>query len=160
MDTMTEQDWEDIDKNSRDLLSCFLETKLSATAVGESHGNCCWDLSCMINDKSVSLEIKERHIPHDRYSDIMIEEIKAEATAKKKQFKVNLVANVHSDNVICLARMDDKDAKHQTRMCRRTTLVKGALQDWVQKDVVFLPQRLKVKFRVENGKLVFNKYVK
>lgn len=79
----------------------------------------------------MSLEIKDRHIPHDRYSDIMIEEIKADATARKKYFKVNLVANVHSDNVICLARMDDKDAKHQTRMCRRTTLVKGALQDWV-----------------------------
>ena len=81
----------------------------------------------MINDKMVSLEIKDRNIPHDKYSDIMIEEIKAEATARKKQFSVNVEANVHSDNVICLARMDDKDAKHQTRMCRRTTLVKGAL---------------------------------
>lgn len=110
--SMTDKDWDEVDRSSRELLSCFLETKLSADCIGESRGNCCWDLSCVVNGKPLSLEIKERHIPHDRYSDIMIEEIKAEATARKKQFKVNLVANVHSDNVICLARMDDKDAKH------------------------------------------------
>lgn len=69
----------------------------------------------------------------------MIEEIKAEATARKKQFKINLVANVHSDNVICLARINDKDAKHTTKMCQKTTLVKGASKEVIEKEVVTLP---------------------
>lgn len=62
--TMTAKDWDEVDRSSRTLLSCFLvETK--ATDIGETHGNCCIDLSCHINGKAVAFEIKDRSFPHN-----------------------------------------------------------------------------------------------
>ena len=83
MDTMTEQDWEEIDRSSRTIVSCLLETTLSATSIGEMHGNCCIDLSCIINDKRIAIEIKDRSFPHDRYNDILVEDIKQECTSRR-----------------------------------------------------------------------------
>lgn len=58
---MTSKDWDDIDKSSRQLLSCFL-AYVGAEDIGETHGNCCIDLSCIMNNKAVALEIKDREL--------------------------------------------------------------------------------------------------
>ena len=80
--TMSEQDWEDIDRSSRTLISCLLEST-SATDIGETHGNCCIDLSCIVNGKKVAIEIKERNFPHDTYSDILVEDLKQDCTTRR-----------------------------------------------------------------------------
>lgn len=95
--TMTEADWDAIDKSSRCLLSCFLEAKLSATSIGESHGNCCWDLSCQIRGKNVAVEIKDRGYSHDRFGDILVEESKQVDIGSKKNFDTSLAVNVYND---------------------------------------------------------------
>ena len=109
--TMTTKDWDEVDRSSRELLSCLLETQLSAEAVGESHGCCCWDLSCMIRGKKVAVEIKDRRMDHNQFGDILVETSKQECIANK-QFDTALAANVFKDQVVCLANLFDKEAKH------------------------------------------------
>lgn len=142
---MTSQDWDQVDKESRKILSCFLETKLSASNIGESHGNVCWDLSCVINDKRVAVEVKDRGYNHDTYGDILVEDSKQECISKK-DFDSAIAVNVFKDKVLCLANLFDKQAKHFKKKAPTTTLVKGALHDYIWKEFTSLPQRLKFKF--------------
>lgn len=128
--SMTDKDWDEVDRSSRELLSCFLETKLSADCIGESHGNCCWDLSCVVKGKKVAVEIKERGYVHSRFGDILVEDTKQECIASKK-FDSAIAVNVFKDSVICLANLFDKEAKHFTRSAPVTTLVKGARHDYI-----------------------------
>ena len=79
MDIMTDKDWEEVDRSSRTVVSAFLSAA-GATGISESHGNCCWDLSCCLKGKPTSVEIKDRTFAHDKYGDVMIETVKAEAT--------------------------------------------------------------------------------
>lgn len=79
---MTSKDWDDIDRSSRELLSCFL-AYVGAEDIGETHGNCCIDLSCRINSKAVALEIKDRELSSNEYGDVLIEDIKQDCTTRR-----------------------------------------------------------------------------
>lgn len=159
MDKMTEKDWDEIDYSSRTVVSCLL-LRVGATDVGESRGNCCWDLSCCINGRSIGCEIKDRSFPHDRFNDIMVEDIKQECNLRriaKNEFAAVLAVNVFTDNVIAVANINDKDAKHFRKKAPYTTLVKGADHSYVYKDFVSLPQRKKYRFEKIEGKITFKK---
>lgn len=80
--SMTDKDWDEVDRSSRQLLSCFLE-KVGAQEIGEMTGNCCVDLSCMLNDKPVCIEIKDRNFESTKYGDILVENLKQECTTKR-----------------------------------------------------------------------------
>jgi hypothetical protein len=118
---------------------------LSASNIGESRGNCCWDLSCIINEKRVAVEVKDRGYYHDRFGDILVEDSKQECIANK-DFDSALAVNVFKDKVICLANLFDKQARHFKKKAPTTTLVKGALHDYILKEFTSLPQRLKFRF--------------
>lgn len=122
-----------------------METKLSASCISESHGNVCWDLSCVINNKRVAVEVKDRGYDHDRFGDILVEDSKQECISKK-DFDSAIAVNVFKDKVICLANLFDKAATHSKKKAPTTTLVKGALHDYIWKEFTHLPQRLKFKF--------------
>lgn len=107
--TMTNEDWEQVDYSSRSIVSCLLSS-LGATDIGTSSGCCCWDLSCLLKGAPTSIEVKDRSVPHDRYGDIMVEQVKVDATMSKQKFSQRLAVNVHTDNMLCLARIDDPDA--------------------------------------------------
>lgn len=159
MNQMTENDWEEIDYNSRVIVRNFLSA-INADAIGESTGNCSWDVSCIINDKPISIEIKDRNMPHNRYSDMMVEQIKQDCNNRRignGQFKECLVVSVYTDNVMCLANINDKDAIHKTKYCKYTTLIKGANHNYVPKEIVILPQRKKIRYEYVNGNLKFSK---
>jgi hypothetical protein len=99
-----------------------------------SQGNCSWDLSCVINDKNISIEIKDRNIPHNKFSDMMVEQIKQDCNNRRinnNEFNQCIVASVYTDNVICLANINDKDAIRKTKYCKYTTLIKGASHNYV-----------------------------
>lgn len=160
MDTMTEQDWEDIDRSSRAIVSCLLENTLSATSIGEMHGNCCIDLSCIINDKRIAIEIKDRSFPHDRFGDILVEGIKQECTSRRidnNQFDTALAVNVFNDKTLAIANMYDKAAKHFKRYAPATTLVKGADHSYVLKDFTSLPQKYLFKFHATSSGTIFKR---
>jgi hypothetical protein len=72
---MTKQDWDEIDISSREIMTNFLSA-IGATDIGYSVGNCAWDLSCNLNNKQISIEVKDRNMPHNKYSDMMVEKIK------------------------------------------------------------------------------------
>ena len=94
--SMSTQDWDEIDRSSRELLSCFLE-KVGAQEIGEMTGNCCVDLSCMLNNKPVCIEIKDRNFESTKYGDILVENLKQECTTKRimnGQFQAALAVNV------------------------------------------------------------------
>lgn len=76
---MTERDWEEIDRSSRRVVECLLSS-MGVDGIGEMHGNCCVDLSCVANGKKVCLEIKDRSFSHDKYGDILVEDLKQERT--------------------------------------------------------------------------------
>lgn len=156
--TMTAKDWDEVDRSSRELLSCLLETQLSAEAVGESHGCCCWDLSCVIRGKKIAVEIKDRRMDHNEFGDILVETSKQECIANK-QFDTALAANVFKDQVVCLANLFDKEAKHFQRYAPTTTQVKGALHTYIKKDFTSLPQRQKIKFQKTDAGWHFQKMV-
>lgn len=80
--TMTEKDWDEIDYSSRTVVSCLL-LRVGATDVGESRGNCCWDLSCCINEKPICIEIKARNFESTKFGDILVENLKQECTTKR-----------------------------------------------------------------------------
>lgn len=82
INSMTEQDWDEVDRSSRTLLSCWLITT-NATGIGEAHGNCCIDLSCICNGKKIAIEVKDRAMPHDRFGDILVEDLKQDATSRR-----------------------------------------------------------------------------
>lgn len=145
-----------MDRRSRELLSCFLETKLSASCIGESRGNCCWDLSCVINGKRVAVEVKDRGYDHDRFGDILVEDSKQECISKK-DFDSALAVNVFKDDVLCAASLFDRQAKHFKKKAPTTTLVKGARHDYIWKEFTSLPQRLKLRFRKDAGGWRFQK---
>lgn len=159
---MTKKDWEKIDEPSRNIMRNFLSA-IGACDIGgdntdNKQGICSWDLSCTIHGKPVSVEIKDRNMPHTRFSDMMIEQIKQDCNNRRiarNEFAECLVASVYSDGVICLANINDRDAVRKTRYCRQTTLVKGASHDYVFKEVVLLPQRKKIRYEVRDGKFVF-----
>lgn len=138
---MSAQDWNEIDRSSRQLLSCFLE-KVGAQEIGEMTGNCCVDLSCMLNTKPVCIEIKDRNFESTKYGDILVESLKQDCTTRRimnGQFQVALAVNVYTDNVIAIANLFDKQAKHFKRYAPVTTLVKGADHSYVQKEFCSLP---------------------
>lgn len=159
---MTKKDWEKLDEASRNIMRNFLSS-IGAGAIGgdntdNKQGNCSWDLSCTINDKPVSVEIKDRNMPHTKFSDMMIEQIKQKCNNErisKNEFAECLVASLYSDNVICLANINDKDAVRKTKYCRQTTLIKGASHNYVLKEIILLPQRKKIRYEIQNGKFVF-----
>ena len=99
----------------------------------------------MINDKRVAVEIKDRGYNHDRYGDILVEDSKQECISKK-DFDSAIAVNVFKDKVLCLANLFDKDATHSKMKAPTTTLVKGALHNYIWKEFTHLPQRLKFKF--------------
>lgn len=127
---MTKEDWEQVDYSSRSIVSCLLSS-LGAIDIGSSSGCCCWDLSCILKDIPTSIEVKDRSVPHDKYGDVMVEEIKVKATEAKKQFGRRLAINVHTDNFLCIANLADPKAVRKTKYCKYTTLVKGESHDYV-----------------------------
>lgn len=156
---MTENDWLEIDNSSRCVITNLLSA-MGASDIGDSHGNCSWDISCVIKTKPICIEIKDRNMPHTKYSDMMVEQIKQDCNNRRidnGQFKDCLVASVYSDNVICLANINDKDAVHKTKYCKRTTLVKGASHDYIQKEIILLPQRKKVRYEINEGRFKFSR---
>lgn len=80
--SMTENDWKAVDKDSRCILSCFLE-EIGAKEIGEMTGNCCVDLSCTINNKPVCIEIKDRSFDSTRFGDILVESLKQDCTTRR-----------------------------------------------------------------------------
>ena len=74
--------WNTIDRDSRlsvcDLLSTTLSTYVDN--ISDSHGNCVWDLSCELKDKTCSIEIKDRAFPADKYGDVFCEYAKQKYT--------------------------------------------------------------------------------
>lgn len=72
---MTEQDWDNIDKSSRELVKSFLKT-IGAESIEDSHGNCSYDLKAKVNGKVILIEVKDRTFPHNRFGDVFAEGIK------------------------------------------------------------------------------------
>lgn len=156
---MTEQDWIDIDRSSRTIVSCLLSA-IGCEEIGEMVGNCCVDLSCVAKGKTIAVEIKDRTFSSTKFGDILVEDIKQSCTTRrigKGQFQTALAVNLYTDNVIAIANMFDKDAKHFQKYAPCTTLVKGADHSYVKKDFCSLPQRKKYKYEEKDGKLKFTK---
>lgn len=150
--SMTENDWQEVDKSSREIV-CKLFEKAGAKNIYNTKGLCSYDISCTLNGISISIEVKDRNMPHTQYSDMMVEQVKQDSNNKKiekQQFKQCIVASVYTDNVICLASINDPEAIHKKKFCKCTTLIKGAYSGYVEKDVIFLPQRKKIKFEKQN----------
>lgn len=146
--------WNTIDIDSRLSVCDLLSTTLSnyVDNITNSQGNCVWDLSCNLKGKTCSIEIKDRTFPHDKFGDIFVEDNKQKYTAQNYNFQVSLAFNVYTDDVIAIANLYDKNAKHFKRWCPRTTLVEEDDHKYIQKDCLSLPQT--VKFKQINGKWV------
>lgn len=156
---MNEKKWNDIDKSSRELLKQFFKA-VKADKIEDSHGNCSYDLKVQLKGKTVLVEVKDRTFPHDRYGDIFAEGIKQTCNNRRianGEADLCWVVNVFTDNVFCIADINDKRAKVTKKWCPYTTLVDDASRDFVQKTTLSLPQTMKVKFFNDCSQLKFKK---
>lgn len=156
---MTNKEWEEIDRSSRTIVSCLLSC-LGATEIGETHGNCCVDLSCTINSKSICIEVKDRSFESTRYNDILVEDIKQDCTSRRLangQFDAALAVNVFTDNIIAIANLYDKRGRRFQRYAPTTTLVKDGDHTYVKKTFVSLPQVKRYRYNMIDNKYTFTK---
>ena len=77
--TMTENDWNNIDLDSRTLFKEFLK-RIGATDIEDTHGNCCIDLLFTIKGKRIAVELKRRSFSHSKFGDVFGEAIKLECS--------------------------------------------------------------------------------
>ena len=156
---MNQKKWNEIDKSSRQLFILYLKA-IKATDIEESHGNCSYDIKAKVKGKVILWEIKDRSFAHDRFGDVFAEGIKRDCNNKriaKGEADACCIVNVFTDNVMCFANVNDKRAKVQKKWCNYTTLIDDQSHDKVQKNVLSLPQTVKIKFMQCGNQLIFKK---
>ena len=125
---MDDTRWNDIDKSSRELVKAFFRA-VKADNIEDSHGNCSYDLKVQLKGKTILVEVKDRTFPHDRYGDVFAEGIKKTCNNRRianGEADKCWVINVFTDNVFCIADINDKRAKVSKKWCPETTLVDDA----------------------------------
>ena len=156
---MNDTKWNEIDKSSRQLFILYLKA-IKATDIEESHGNCSYDIKAKVKGKVILWEIKDRSFAHDRFGDVFAEGIKRDCNNRriaKGEADACCIVNVFTDNVMCFANVNDKRAKVQKKWCNYTTLIDDQSHDKVEKNVLSLPQTVKIKFMQCGNKFVFKK---
>ena len=156
---MNEKKWNEIDKSSRQLFILYLKA-IKATDIEESHGNCSYDIKAKVKGKVILWEIKDRSFAHDRFGDVFAEGIKRDCNNRriaKGEADACCIVNVFTDNVMCFANVNDKRAKVQKKWCNYTTLIDDQSHDKVEKNVLSLPQTIKIKFMQCGNQLIFKK---
>ena len=156
---MNDKKWNEIDKSSRQLFILYLKA-IKATDIEESHGNCSYDIKAKVKGKVILWEIKDRSFAHDRFGDVFAEGIKRDCNNRriaKGEADACCIVNVFTDNVMCFANVNDKRAKVQKKWCNYTTLIDDQSHDKVEKNVLSLPQTVKIKFMQCGNKLIFKK---
>ena len=153
MDYMTDKDWEEVDKSSRQQMIEFLSCQISADGIYESTGNCSYDISVMINGKRVGIEIKDRNCDLSSFGDMMITDYKYNCNMRRlgTQFDRFWIVSFYKDHKFAMVSIKDPDMRIQKKRCNYTTLVKGASNDKVEKTCYIYPQRVKFQ-KTENGK--------
>ena len=156
---MNDTKWNDIDKSSRQLFILYLKS-IKATDIEESHGNCSYDIKAKVKGKVILWEIKDRSFAHDRFGDVFAEGIKRDCNNRriaKGEADACCIVNVFTDNVMCFANVNDKRAKVQKKWCNYTTLIDDQSHDKVEKNVLSLPQTIKIKFMQCGNQFIFKK---
>ena len=156
---MNEKKWNEIDKSSRQLFILYLKA-IKATDIEESHGNCSYDIKAKVKGKVILWEIKDRSFAHDRFGDVFAEGIKRDCNNRriaKGEADACCIVNVFTDNVMCFANVNDKRAKVQKKWCNYTTLIDDQSHDKVEKNVLSLPQTIKIKFMQCGNQFIFKK---
>ena len=156
---MNDTKWNDIDKSSRQLFILYLKA-IKATDIEESHGNCSYDIKAKVKGKVILWEIKDRSFAHDRFGDVFAEGIKRDCNNRriaKGEADACCIVNVFTDNVMCFANVNDKRAKVQKKWCNYTTLIDDQSHDKVEKNVLSLPQTIKIKFMQCGNQFIFKK---
>ena len=156
---MNEKKWNEIDKSSRQLFILYLKA-IKATDIEESHGNCSYDIKAKVKGKVILWEIKDRSFAHDRFGDVFAEGIKRDCNNRriaKGEADACCIVNVFTDNVMCFANVNDKRAKVQKKWCNYTTLIDDQSHDKVEKNVLSLPQTIKIKFMQCGNQLIFKR---
>ena len=156
---MNDTKWNEIDKSSRQLFILYLKA-IKATDIEESHGNCSYDIKAKVKGKVILWEIKDRSFAHDRFGDVFAEGIKRDCNNRriaKGEADACCIVNVFTDNVMCFANVNDKRAKVQKKWCNYTTLIDDQSHDKVEKNVLSLPQTVKIKFMQCGNQFIFKK---
>ena len=79
---MTKEDWENVDKDSRDVFIKFLEA-IKAEDIQPSQGNCCIDVVFTLKGIRIAAELKRRTFAHDKFGDILVEKLKRDAARRR-----------------------------------------------------------------------------
>lgn len=130
---MNENKWNDVDRSSRDLVKAFFRA-VKADKIEDSRGNCSYDLKVRLKGKTILVEVKDRTFPHDRYGDVFAEGIKKTCNNRRianGEADRCWVINVFTDDVFCIADINDKRAKASKKWCPETTLVDDASHELV-----------------------------
>lgn len=139
-DTMTDDDWDNVDKSHRQT-AYQLFKQLGATQIVFSTGNCCYDISFNFNGKRIVCELKDREQRAKNYNDVMIEKIKYDSLARRLangEFDRALAMNHYPDGTIRLANIFKSKHTQRKMRCPNTSYVKGCQFEYVWKDCILL----------------------
>ena len=122
MKTYSEKFWSEIDRPSRETVTAFFS---KYGQVEGSTGNCWYDLVWTYKDRKIAIEIKDRAFAHDRYGDIMCEEIKKECKIRNLH-AVFITEFLTAEDLYKLRKATDMFVHVQT-----TDAFSGSVQEYI-----------------------------
>lgn len=146
---MTKEDWDNVDKPSRMIFHNFL-LKVGGQNITHTKGNIAYDLKCEnFMGEKIGFEIKDRQIASTLYGDHIVETLKERSLEKRmlqQEFKRVIVCSFFTDNIMVLSDLNDSERTISNKWCNETTMVKGASNKKVLKEIIHLPQRIKYRY--------------
>ena len=114
---MSQAEWESLDETGREIVFGFLGN-LGFRNIGESRGDCSWDLSAVMNDgRKLGVECKDRKLDHDRYGDHEIEKhkfVENDLKVRQGEFDAFIIASTFRDGYLAVSNLYDPDRQEVT----------------------------------------------
>lgn len=157
MEKMTNKDWNEVDRTSREETVHLLSCQLSANDIYESQGNCSWDVSCVMNGNKIGIEIKDRNCDLSSFGDIMVTDYKYGCNMRRirsGEFNKFFIISFYKDKKLAIVDLQDKDMRTEEKYCNYTTLVKGESKEKVKKTCYIFPQRIKLRKTTEGWRTI------
>lgn len=147
---MTEEDWENVDSDSRNLVRQFISQKSNYHLIAQTKGNKVYDMLIQdtISSDKILLEVKNRNNPHDKFKTMICDYNKKTDTKKyidRKEADYVYLFSIYTDNILMFADINQgfKDSKYAPNQ----TAIKGADQYYYQKATLEIPIEKCQKYR-------------
>jgi hypothetical protein len=139
--SMSKKDWDIIDRSSRIIFKDFLRRHYNDNIkqISDIKVKSANDLMVLRKDnKKILFELKDRRIPHNKFSDIMIEVGKEQSLKYKEHDKIFIVS-FYNDDYMAICELLKEKITYNEKWCPNQSMIIGANQFMINKPTVHLP---------------------